>query len=47
MFSNMVEEHKHSVKCENNSPMFVVGKGNVRLVINGTTFLIQDVIYVL
>lgn len=21
VFSNMVEEHKHSVKCENNSPM--------------------------
>jgi hypothetical protein len=46
MFLNMVEGHKHFVKCGNNSRMSVSGKGSVRLVFNGTNFLIQDVYYV-
>ena len=46
MFSNMVEEHKHFVKCGNNSWIVVAGKHSVRLVFNGTTFLIWDVYYV-
>jgi len=46
MFLNMVEGHKHFVKCGNNSRMSVAGKGSVRLVFNGTTFLVQDVYYV-
>jgi len=27
MFSNMVEKPMHSIKCGNNSPTFVAGKG--------------------
>ncbi|RDX84274.1 hypothetical protein CR513_34700, partial [Mucuna pruriens] len=47
IFSNMVEGYKHSIKYGNNSRMYVVGKGSVRLVFDGTTFLIQYVYYVL
>ena len=46
MFLTITEESKHSVKCGNNSRMIVAGKGSVRLVFNGSTFLIQDVYYV-
>jgi len=46
MFLNMVEGHKHFVKCGNNSRMSVAGKGSVRLVFNDNTFLVQDVYYV-
>jgi len=38
--SNILEEHKHSIKYGNNTHMFVVEKGSVRLVINDITFLI-------
>jgi hypothetical protein len=46
MFLNIIEGQKHSVKCGNNSRMTVAGKGIVRLVFDGTTFLLQDVYYV-
>lgn len=46
MFTDMVEGHKHYVKCGNNSRMSIARKGSVRLVFEGTTFLVRDVYYV-
>lgn len=45
-FVKFVSEAKHFIKCGNDSQMIVVGTGSVRLVFNGTTFLLQDVYYV-
>ncbi|RDX70958.1 hypothetical protein CR513_49745, partial [Mucuna pruriens] len=47
VFVEMVSEVKHFAKCGNNSRMTIVGIGSVRLVFNGTAFLIQNVYYVL
>ena len=46
MFSNLVEELRHSVKCGNNTRMTVAGKGSVKLMFNGLSFVIRDVYYV-
>jgi len=46
MFVEMVSRDQHFVKCGNNSRMTVVGRGSVRLMFNGTAFLIRDVYYV-
>jgi len=43
MFFDILDKHKHCVKSGNNSRVSIVEKGNVRLMINDTTFLIQDV----
>ncbi|XP_024172399.1 uncharacterized protein LOC112178493 [Rosa chinensis] len=40
MFLSLVDELKHSVKYGNNTRMTVVGKGSVKLVFNGTSFVI-------
>nr|KYP66582.1 Retrovirus-related Pol polyprotein from transposon TNT 1-94 [Cajanus cajan] len=45
-FSEMDEIFRHSVKLGNNTKMNVLGKGNVKLSINGVTHVIQDVFYV-
>nr|KYP33374.1 Retrovirus-related Pol polyprotein from transposon TNT 1-94 [Cajanus cajan] len=45
-FSDLDETYKDSVKLGNNSSMTVVGKGNVRLRMNGTTYIVIDVIFV-
>ncbi|KAJ1385085.1 Retrovirus-related Pol polyprotein from transposon TNT 1-94 [Sesbania bispinosa] len=45
-FSEMDEVFRHSVKLGNNTKMNVLGKGNVKLSINGVIFVIQDVFYV-
>ena len=45
-FVDLTYEAKHFVKCGNYSRMVVVGIGSIRLVFNGTTFLIWDVYYV-
>ncbi|RDX68552.1 hypothetical protein CR513_52444, partial [Mucuna pruriens] len=47
VFVEMISESKHFVKCRNNSRMTIVGIGSVRLIFNGTAFLIQNVYYVL
>ena len=45
-FSNLNENFRDSVKLGNNSSMAVMGKGNIRLQVNGTTQIITEVIYV-
>ncbi|RVX01858.1 hypothetical protein CK203_019364 [Vitis vinifera] len=46
-FSNIDEAFRHSVKLNNNAKMGVMGKGNIRLEINGSTQVATDVYYVL
>lgn len=46
MFTNLVDVVQHSVKCGNNTRMSVAGKGSVKLVFNGTSFVVNDVYYV-
>ena len=45
-FSNIDETFRHSVKFDNNTRMGVMGKGNIRLEINGSTQVVTDVYYV-
>ena len=45
-FSNIDEAFRHSVKLDNNKRMRVMGKGNIRLEINGSTQVVIDVYYV-
>ena len=45
-FSDLNENFKDSVKLGNNSSMAVMGKGNIRLQVNGTTQIITEVFYV-
>jgi hypothetical protein len=47
MFSYLDENFQHSVKLGNNSRMAVVGKGRVKLLINGIKHVVNDVYYVL
>jgi hypothetical protein len=46
MFSYLDENFQHSVKLGNNSRMAVVGKGRVKLMINGIRHVVNDVYYV-
>ena len=46
MFTNLNETFQHSVKLGNNSRMQVVGKGNVKLVLNGVVHVLSEVYYV-
>lgn len=46
MFTNLVDVAQHSVKCGNNTRMSVAGKGTVKLVFHGTSFVVNDVYYV-
>ncbi|RVW94543.1 hypothetical protein CK203_030771 [Vitis vinifera] len=46
-FSNIDEAFRHLVKLNNNTRMGVMGKGNIRLKINGSTQVVTDVYYVL
>lgn len=45
-FCGMDETFRHSVKLGNNTKMNVLGKGNVKLDINGVIHVIQDVFFV-
>lgn len=45
-FSDLNENFRDSVKLGNNSSMTVIGKGNIRLQVNGTTQIITEVFYV-
>lgn len=46
LFSTMDIYFKHSVKLGNDKRMEVVGKGNVRLILNNAAYVISDVYYV-
>ncbi|KAA8519314.1 hypothetical protein F0562_013570 [Nyssa sinensis] len=46
MFINLDESFLHSVRLGNNSRMNVVGKGNVRLLLNGVNHVVHEVYYV-
>jgi hypothetical protein len=46
MFSYLDDNFQHSVKLGNNSRMAVVGKGRVKLLINGVKHVVNDVYYV-
>ena len=46
VFSSMDTKFKHSVKLGNNMKMEVVGKGNVKLVLNNKAYIITDLYYV-
>lgn len=46
LFSNVDMEFKHSVKLGNNKRMEVSGKGSVKLVLNGSAYIISNVYYV-
>ena len=45
-FLDLNENFRDSVKLGNNSSMVVIGKGNIRLQVNGTTQIITEVFYV-
>ena len=45
-FSHLNENIRDLVKLGNNSSMVVMGKGNVRLQVNGITYIITDVFFV-
>lgn len=45
-FSIFDGTYRHSVKLGDNTRMEVIGKGSIRLEINGTTQVITDVYYV-
>ncbi|KAB2626152.1 hypothetical protein D8674_017812 [Pyrus ussuriensis x Pyrus communis] len=46
IFTNLDETFVHSVKLGNNSRMNVVGKGSVKLFLNGITHIVHEVYYV-
>lgn len=46
LFSQMNEKFKHSVKLGNDKKMEVVGKGNVKLMLNSANYTISDVYYI-
>ncbi|KAB2634124.1 hypothetical protein D8674_039135 [Pyrus ussuriensis x Pyrus communis] len=46
MFTNLDESFVHSVKLGNNSRLNVVGKGSVKLFLNGVTHVVHEVYYV-
>lgn len=46
LFSTLDKSFSHSVKLGNNKRMEVVGKGNLKLMFNGASYMISDVYYV-
>ena len=46
MFINLDESFVHSVKLGNNSKMNVIGKGCIKLFLNGITHVVNEVYYV-
>lgn len=46
LFSLMNKDLKHTVKLGNDKKMEVVGKGNVRLILNNVVYTISDVYYI-
>ena len=46
LFTSLNTNFKHSVKLENDKRIEVVGKGNVKLILNSTTYTITDVYYI-
>ena len=46
MFTNLDESFIHSVKLGNNSRMNVIGKGSIKLSLNGFTHVMHEVYYV-
>lgn len=46
MFSQLDEKIWHSVKLGNNTKMNVLGKGSVKLLLNGVNFVFLEVYYV-
>ena len=46
MFSQLDEKIWHSVKLGNNTKMNVLGKGSVKLLLNGVNFVFPEVYYV-
>ena len=46
MFINLDESFVHSVKLGNNSKMNVIGKGSIKLFLNGITHVVNEVYYV-
>lgn len=47
MFTNMNKSFVHSVKLGNNSRMNVVGKGSIKLFLNGVTHVVHEMYYIL
>ena len=47
MFNELDEKFQHSVKLGNNTKMNVMGKGNVKLLMNGVNHVIADVYYIM
>ena len=45
-FSDIDESYRDSVKLGNNSSTAVIGKGNVRLNMNGNTYIVTRVFFV-
>lgn len=45
-FTDIDEKYRHSVKLGNNMRMPVIGKGNIKIVVDGVTQVISDVFYV-
>ena len=43
MFTNLNESFVHSVKLGNNSRMNMVGKGSIKLFLNGVTHVVHEV----
>lgn len=46
LFTSLNTSFKHSVKLGNDKRLEVVGKGNVKLVLNNTTYTVSDVYYI-
>ena len=46
MFTNLDESFQHSVKLRNNNRMSLVGKGIVKLLVNGLCYIVKEVYYV-
>jgi transposase InsO family protein len=47
MFTNLDESFVHSVKLGNNSRMNVIGKGSIKLFLNGINYVVHEVYYIL
>ena len=47
MFNELDENFRHSVKLGNNTKMDVMGKGSVKLLLNGVNHIVAEVYYIL
>jgi hypothetical protein len=45
-FLNLDVQFRQTIKLGNNSMMVVIGKGNIRMQVNGITQLISEVYYI-